>query len=121
MNPLFELHSVNYVNDIKTISSHDNMVAINNALTVDITGQINSESIGPRMLGGTGGQLCLVTGAAFSRGGRAITVLPSTGKNGSISRIVGMFEQGTVVNIPRILADCMVTEYGIAHLKGKSV
>jgi len=121
MNPMFELHSVNYVNDVKTISSHDNMVAINNALTVDITGQITSESIGPRMLGGTGGQLCFAVGAAFSRDGRAITVLPSTGKNGTISRIVGMLEQGTVVNIPRSLTDCVVTEYGIAHLKGKSL
>ncbi len=121
MNPLFELHSVNYVNNVKTISDNDNMVAINNALTVDITGQITSESIGPRMMGGTGGQLCFAIGAAFSRGGRAITVLPSTGKKGTISRIVGMLEQGTVVNIPRSLADIIVTEYGIARLKGKSL
>ena len=67
------------------------------------------------------GQLCFAAGAAFSKGGRAITVLPSTGKNGAISRVVGMLEQGTVVNIPRSLADYIVTEYGIAHLKGKSL
>lgn len=120
MNPRFELRSVNYVNNVGTIAAHDNMVSINNALTVDLTGQITSESIGPRMLGGTGGQLCFAIGAAFSRGGRAITVLPSTGKDGTISRIVAALETGTVVNVPRSLADYIVTEHGIAHLRGKT-
>jgi len=120
MNPRFELRSVNYVNNVATIAAHDNMVAINNALTVDLTGQITSESIGPRMLGGTGGQLCFAIGAAFSQGGRAITVLPSTGRDGTISRIVATLEPGTVVNVPRSLADYIVTEHGIAHLRGKT-
>jgi len=120
MNPTFELHSVNYVNDPRTISAHDNMVAIDNALGVDLTGQITAESIGPRMLGGTGGQLCFTIGAAFSRGGRAITVLPSTAREGSISRIVGMLEPGTAVTVPRSLADIIVTEHGIASLRGKT-
>lgn len=120
MNPRFELHSVNYVNNVNTIAAHDNMVAINNALSVDLTGQITSESIGPRMMGGTGGQLCFAIGAAFSQGGRAITVLPSTGRDGTISRIVATLEPGTVVNVPRSLADYIVTEHGIAHLRGKT-
>jgi 4-hydroxybutyrate CoA-transferase len=120
MNPTFELHSVNYVNDPRTISAHDNMVTINNALGVDLTGQITAESIGPRMLGGTGGQLCFAIGATFSKGGRAITVLPSTAREGSISRIVGMLEPGTAVTVPRSLADIIVTEHGIASLRGKT-
>lgn len=120
MNPTFELRSVNYVNNVATIAAHDNMVAINNALTVDLTGQITSESIGPRMLGGTGGQLCFAIGASISQGGRAITVLPSTGKDGTISRIAATLEPGTVVNVPRSLADYVVTEHGIAHLRGKT-
>lgn len=120
MNPTFELHSVMYVNDPRTISAHDNMVAINNALSVDLTGQITAESIGPRMLGGTGGQLAFAIGAAFSRGGRCITLLPSTARDGTISRIVATLEPGTVVTVPRSLADFMVTEHGIARLRGKS-
>ncbi|MDY6906707.1 MAG: acetyl-CoA hydrolase/transferase C-terminal domain-containing protein [Chloroflexota bacterium] len=120
MNPMFELHSVNYVNDVRTIASHDNMVAINNALTIDLTGQITAESIGPRMLGGTGGQLSFAIGAAFSRGGRAVTLLPSTAKEGTISRIVAMLEQGTAITVPRSLADYIITEHGIACLRGKS-
>lgn len=120
MNPAFELHSVNYVNDPRTISTHDNMVAINNALGMDLTGQITAESIGPRMLGGTGGQLCFVIGSAFSRGGRSITLLPSTAREGTISRIVATLEPGTAVTVPRALADFVVTEYGIASLGSKT-
>jgi len=120
MNPTFELHSVNYVNDPRTISAHDNMVAINNALSIDLTGQITAESIGPRMLGGTGGQLSFAIGAAFSRGGRSITLLPSTARGGSVSRIVAMFEPGTAITVPRSLADFVITEYGIASLRGKT-
>lgn len=120
MNPTFELHSVNYVNDPRTISAHDNMVAINNALGIDLTGQITAETIGPRMLGGTGGQLCFAIGATFSRGGRSITLLPSTARDGTISRIAATLEPSTAVTVPRALADFVVTEYGIASLRSKT-
>jgi 4-hydroxybutyrate CoA-transferase len=72
------------------------------------------------MVSGTGGQLAFAIGAALSKGGRNITVLPSTAKQGKISRIVGQLELGTVVTIPRTLADVVVTEYGIARLRGKT-
>ncbi len=120
MNPKFELHSVNYVNDVRTISAHDNMVAINNALSIDLTGQITAESLGTRMLGGTGGQLAFAIGSAFSKGGRCITILPSTARDGTISRIVPTHEPGTAITVPRTLADFIVTERGIACLRGKT-
>lgn len=96
------------------------MVAINSALAVDLTGQIASESIGPLMISGTGGQLAFATGTNLSQNGRNIIVLPSTARNGSASRIVPQFEAGTIVSVPRALADIVVTEYGIAKLKGKT-
>ncbi|MDY7036121.1 MAG: acetyl-CoA hydrolase/transferase C-terminal domain-containing protein, partial [Thermodesulfobacteriota bacterium] len=119
-NPMFELYPGDYVLDPRIISSHDNMVAINTALSVDLTGQISAESIGPNMLSGTGGLLAFSMGAYLSKGGRFIVVLPSTAKGGALSRIVPMLEEGTIVTIPRILTDYIVTEYGIVKLKGKS-
>ena len=119
-NPMFELYPGDYVLDPRIISSHDNMIAINTALSVDLTGQISAESIGPNMLSGTGGLLAFSMGANLSKEGRFIVVLPSTAKGGALSRIVAMLEQGTIVTIPRILTDYVVTEYGIVKLKGKS-
>ena len=118
MNPLFELYPADYVLDVRVILAHDNMVSINSAVGVDLTGQIAAESIGTRMLSGTGGQLVFATGASLSKGGRAITVLPSTAAGGKISRIVPTLEQGTIVTVPRTLADFIVTEHGVARLKG---
>ncbi len=120
MNPLLELHGSNYVLDPRIIGSHDNMVAMNSALAVDLTGQISAESLGPLMISGTGGQLAFAIGAYLSKGGRNITVLPSTAKGGSRSRIVPQFELGTIVSVPRTLADIVITEHGIAKLKGKT-
>ena len=96
------------------------MVALNSAMSVDLTGQIAAESLGHRMLSSTGGQLAFATGANLSKGGRNITVLTSTAKGGAISRIVSSLEPGTIVTVPRTMADIVVTEYGIAHLKGKT-
>jgi len=89
---------------------------------VDLTGQICAETIGPRQISGAGGQIPFVFGAWLSKGGRAITVLPSTAQteDGVVSRIVPALPQGTIVTIQRNCADCIVTEYGIAHLKGKT-
>ncbi len=120
MNPLFELYGSDYVLDPRTISANDNVLAINSALAVDLTGQIAAESIGPRMVSSTGGQLAFAIGANLSKGGRNVTVLVSTAQGGARSRIVPALEPGTIVTVPRTLADCVVTEYGVAHLKGKT-
>ncbi|MFH0768095.1 MAG: acetyl-CoA hydrolase/transferase C-terminal domain-containing protein [Chloroflexota bacterium] len=119
-NPMFELYPQNYIINIKNIAAHDNMVAINGALSIDLTGQIAAESIGPRMWSGSGGQPEFAIGAMLSKGGRSITMLPSTTNNGKISRIVPFLEPGTIVTIPRNFADYIVTEYGIASLLEKS-
>jgi 4-hydroxybutyrate CoA-transferase len=119
-NPMFELFDAEYLIDIRNIAHVDNFVAINQAISVDLTGQINAESgLGGRMLTGCGGQPELHIGSVLSKGGRAITILPSTAFNGAISSIVPQFEQGTIVTIPRNWADYIVTEYGIGSLMGK--
>ena len=120
-NPLFELVDVEYLEDIRVIAAHDNMVAINNALMVDFTGQITAETIGTRIMSLAGGQIPFVFGALLSKGGRSITVLPSTAQGGTISRIAPMLPEGTTVTIQRNCADNIVTEYGIARLNGKSI
>jgi 4-hydroxybutyrate CoA-transferase len=87
------------------------MVAINNAISVDLLGQINSESVfGGRMINGTGGQPEMHIGALMSKGGRAITLLPSTVLGGAISKIVAQLDAGSLVTIPRYFADTIVTE-----------
>ena len=119
-NPLFEVYASSYVLDPRVIGTHDNMVAVNSAIGVDLTGQIAAESIGPVMTSGSGGQLAFAIGAYLSKGGRNIIAIPSTARGGTISRISPMLVQGTVVSTPRTLADIVVTEYGIARLKGKT-
>lgn len=119
-NPLFELYEVSYVNNPRVIAANDNIVAINNAIAIDLTGQVNCESFGPQMWSGTGGQLDFVIGAMLSRGGRSITVIPATARAGKTSRIVPFLEPGTIVSVPRIYIDYVVTEFGIANLQGKS-
>jgi 4-hydroxybutyrate CoA-transferase len=120
-NPLFWLVDVGYLWDARTISAHDNMVAINNAVSVDLTGQISSESIGYQIISASGGQTAFAIGALLSKGGRSITVIPSTARRGTASRIVPALELGTGITVPRNCADYVVTEYGIAHLRGKSL
>ena len=97
------------------------MVSINNALSVDLTGQINAETVfGGRLMSGTGGQFDFQMGAVMSRGGRGITLLRSTALGGIASRIVPQHEEGTIVSVPRTFADTIITEYGVAQLLGKS-
>lgn len=119
-NPLFELVDVGYLEDIRVIAAHDNMVVINQALAVDLSGQISAESLGTRIVSGAGGQIPFVIGALLSKGGKAITVLPSTARNGTVSRIMPLLPEGTMVTIQQHCADYIVTEYGVAHLKGKT-
>ena len=121
MNPLFELRDSEYTHNPGLIASLDNMVTINNGLEVDLTGQVNAESIGSRIFSGAGGLLAFSMGANLSKGGRCIIVLPSTARGGSMSRIVPMLPQGTKVTVPHTITDYVVTEFGIAQLKGKSV
>jgi len=120
MNPKFELYPAEYVLDVRTIASHDNMKAINSAISIDLTGQISAESIGHRIISGSGGQTAFSIGSCVSKGGRFISVLQSTAGNGKHSRIVPWLQEGTNVTVPRILADTVVTEFGIAKLKGKT-
>jgi 4-hydroxybutyrate CoA-transferase len=120
-DPFFELHSYEHTNDPKMIARHDHMVTINGALMVDLSGQIGVYAFGPRVYSGTGGQLAFHLGAFLAREGRAITVLPSSAKDGAVSTIVPQFEKGQIVSIPRELADTIVTDHGVARLHGKSV
>jgi 4-hydroxybutyrate CoA-transferase len=120
-NPMFEFRAVDYVLDPRTIAQNDHYVAINNALAIDLTGQIAASTIGPRVYSGTGGHFSFAMGAFMSRGGRYVCVLPSTARGGTVSRITPQFEAGQIVTVPRELADTVVTEYGIARLLNRSV
>ncbi|MEE4283278.1 MAG: acetyl-CoA hydrolase/transferase C-terminal domain-containing protein [Pseudomonadales bacterium] len=120
-NPTFQLFDPEFILDVRRIAANERQVSINNALSVDLTGQINAETVfGARMINGTGGQPENHIGAFLSSGGRAITLLPSTALDGVVSRIVPQMETGSLVTIPRYYADVIVTEHGVAHLTGKS-
>jgi 4-hydroxybutyrate CoA-transferase len=120
-NPIFHLMDVEYLEDMRVIAAHDNFVAINNALAIDFTGQIAAEGIGQRVLSVAGGQLPFVIGAWLSKGGRSVTVLPSTAQNDQLSRIMPTLPPGTAVTTQRNLADYVATEWGIVRIRGKSV
>jgi 4-hydroxybutyrate CoA-transferase len=120
MNPLFMLVDHEWLEDLRVIAANDNMTAINNALLVDLAGQITAETIGHRIRSSPGGQPPFAFGALQSKGGKSITVLPSVAGNGA-SRIVPTMPEGTFVTIPRGFADYVVTEYGVAKLRGKTL
>jgi acyl-CoA hydrolase len=115
-NPMVEFYSAAYCNSIPLLVQEKNLVAINGSIEVDIVGTIASESFGDTMRSGTGGQLDFVIGAYWSEGGRAINILPSTAKGGTVSRIVPYLTQGARVTVPRHYAQYIVTEWGIADL-----
>jgi acyl-CoA hydrolase len=104
-----------------SIARNDNMVAINSALQVDLTGQVSSDSIGTQFYSGIGGQVDFIRGAASSKGGKPIIALCSTAKDGRISRIVPTLSLGAGVVTSRGLIRYVVTEYGVAFLHGKTV
>ncbi len=118
-NPDVVMLPVDYVNDPVVISKNNKMVAINSCLQVDFNGQVNSESMGTRQFSGIGGQLDYVRGASMCPNGKAVLAMPSTAKHGEISRIVPVFEAGTTVTTTRTDVHYIVTEYGIANLRGK--
>ncbi len=120
-NPAFEFRPVKYTNDPFVIARNDNMVAINSAIQVDLTGQVCADSIGTKPYSGFGGQLDFIRGAARSKGGVPIIALLSTAKNGAISRIVPTLEPGAGVVTTRADVHYVVTEHGIANLHGKSL
>ena len=120
-NPFFELHSYEHTNDPLVIARHDDLLAVNCALGIDLTGQIAVYALGPAVYTGLGGQLAFHIGAFLSKRGRAVTLIPSTAKGGKTSTIVPQFDAGQIVSIPRELADTIVTEHGVAQLLGKSV
>ena len=118
-NPAFEMHPVDFTNDPALAGLNDRLVAVNATLQIDLLGQCGSESLGPLPYSGTGGQGDFVRAANRSRGGKAIIVLPSTAKNDSLSRIVPVLSPGTHVSTGKNDIDFVVTEYGVAQLRGK--
>lgn len=127
-NPSVLFFDANYVNDPYTIAQNDNQVSINTALEIDLTGQCASESIGPRQYSGSGGQTDTVTGAQKAKNGRSFIALYSTAmiKNAEgirerTSKIVPMLKPGAAVTLSRNDVDFVVTEYGVAALRGTSI
>lgn len=120
-NPAVELHPVDYVNDPYIIGQHENMISINSALQVDLTGQVNAEMIGNVQYTGVGGQVDFVRGAGRSIGGKAIIALPSTAAKGKISRICRQLDVGSAVTTSRNDVQYVITEYGVADLRGKTL
>jgi 4-hydroxybutyrate CoA-transferase len=120
-NPAVELHPVDYVNDPFVISQHANMISINSALQVDLMGQVNAEMIGSRQFSGVGGQVDFVRGASRSVGGKSVIAMPSTASGGKISKICLQLDNGSAVTTSRTDVHYVVTEYGIAELRGKTL
>jgi acetyl-CoA hydrolase len=120
-NPIIELHPTDYVNDPFNIAQNDNMVAINSAIQVDLTGQVCADSIGPRIYSGVGGQVDFIRGAARSKGGLPIIAFLSTAQKGSVSRIVPMLSEGAGVVTTRNDVHYVVSEYGVASLYGQTI
>ena len=119
-NPQVEIYPVEHVNDPVIIAQNDNMVCINSCVQVDLMGQVVSESIGLKQISGVGGQVDFVRGAAMSKNGRSIMAMPSTVK-GNASKIVPVLDVGSAVTTSRNDVDYVVTEYGIAHLTGRTL
>jgi len=119
-NPMVEFYGTYYTNNMNIIAREDNIKAINGSVEIDLLGQIVSESIGDVMISGSGGQCDFAIGAFWSKGGRAINLVPSTTSDGKISRIVPYLKQGSRITVPRNYAGYVVTEYGIADLYGLS-
>jgi len=120
-NPFFEFLPTEFVNDPFVIAKNDRMISVNSALQVDLTGQVCADSIGTRFYSGIGGQVDFIRGASRSKEGRSILALPSTAKGGTLSRIVPVLTEGAGVVTTRGDVHTVVTEYGVAELKGRTV
>ncbi|MBF0474656.1 MAG: GNAT family N-acetyltransferase [Deltaproteobacteria bacterium] len=120
-NPMFCFLGSEIVNDPTNIAQNDNLISISSALEVDLTGQVCSDSIGYLFYSGIGDQVDFLRGSVMSKGGFSIIALPSTAQNGTVSRIVANLSEGAGVATTRGDVNFVVTEYGIAELKGKSI
>lgn len=120
-NPMVEMMPVDYVTSPVTISRNDNMVSINSCVQIDFTGQVSSESIGREQISGPGGQVDFVRGTSMGENGRSIIAMPSTAAKGKISKIVPDLDPGAFVTTPRNEVHYIITEYGIAPMRGKNL
>jgi 4-hydroxybutyrate CoA-transferase len=120
-NRLVELHPVDYTNNVGVIASNYKMVSINATIEVDLFGQCASETIGTKVWGGSGGQADFARGVTMCPGGKGFIVAPSTAKKGTVSKIVPFLTPGTCVTTSRTMVDHVVSEFGVAKLRGKSV
>ena len=120
-NPQFYFRSSEFVNDPTVIARNDHLISISSAMEVDLTGQVCTDSMGYLFYSGIGDQVDFLRGSAMSRGGFSIIALPSTAQNGRVSRIVPSLSEGAGVATTRGDVHFVVTEYGIAELKGKSI
>ena len=118
-NPAVEMLPVDYVNDPAVIARHPNFVSVNAALEVDFFGQVSAESLGTRHISGSGGQVDYVRGAVMSKGGKSFIAFPSAAAGGTASRITPALKAGSVVTTGKNEVDHVVTEYGIAKLRGQ--
>lgn len=120
-NPSVMMMRGSYVNNPFVVAKNDNMVSINTGVSVDLTGQVNSESIGSLHYSGSGGQNDTAEGAIHAKNGRSIIALKSTAKNGTVSTIMPVLAPGAIVTLSRNNVDYIVTEFGIAPMRGRSV
>ena len=119
-NRILEMHPAEVSHNARLIAKMDDFIAINSAVEIDLTGQINAESLNGTQISGVGGQFDFVEGAYFSRGGKSITAMTASTGKGKVSRIVPCLASGAAVTIPRYMADIVITEFGVAELRGKS-
>jgi acetyl-CoA hydrolase len=117
-NPFIEAHPVEYTNDPFIIAKNDKMVALNSCISIDLTGQVNSDSIGTSIYSGFGGQLDFIRGAARSKGGVPVIAMPATAKDGKLSRVVGSLKEGAGVTDTRADVRWVCTEFGMVNLFG---
>ena len=120
-NPEVTFLDIEFVNNPVIIAKNPQVTSINSAIQIDLTGQVCADSMGHKIYSGVGGQVDFVLGATFSEHGKSIIALPSTAKKGSLSRLVPALEKGAGVVTTRALVDYVVTEYGIAELRGRSI
>lgn len=120
-NPSIQMAPVDYTNNPYVIAQNDNLISINSCVQIDLMGQVSSESIGLTQISAVGGQVDFVRGANMSKGGISIIAMPSTAKADTISKIVPLLDAGATVTTSRTDVALIVTEYGIADLRGKSL
>jgi acyl-CoA hydrolase len=124
-NPVFELYDFGYTDDLRRLIQLDNFVTVNNALVVDLTGQVSAEGFDHRPYTGVGGQTVFMLAGAYSPNGRSVSVLPSSSRPANsgarVSRILPYLPPGTPVTVPRTYVDFVVTEFGAAELRGRTV